>query len=194
MTKRKLRAAPWGNRIVRTGEAAAGTFLANEENWRIHPLVQQEVLGGILQTIGFVQHVIVNLRSDPSWGRNRNVETLVDGHLRVSLALTRGEDTLVPVTYVDLTQEEERLVLATLDPIGQLAATDKELLASIRSELPEDFAALTAAVHDEIAGSKRTVTFETKNKCRVVVDCKDDRQQEALLQKLIGEGYTCRAD
>ena len=43
---------------------------------------------------------------------NRTTGNVVDGHLRIELALTRQERT-VPVTYVELTQAEEALVLAT---------------------------------------------------------------------------------
>ena len=57
-----------------------------------------------------------------------NVRTghIVDGHARVEEAIARGET--VPVTHVDLSQEEEDLVLATLDPIGAMANTDEAKL------------------------------------------------------------------
>ena len=51
---------------------------------------------------------------------NRRTGYVIDGHARVALALTRKEAS-VPVLYVDLSPDEERLVLATFDPIGALA-------------------------------------------------------------------------
>lgn len=132
--------AKWGSRVVGTGLVPAGQFLGNERNWRIHPMAQQEQLGILLESVGFVQSVIVNRRTAPEWGAARGVETLVDGHLRVQLALSRGEDTEIPVTFVDLSPAEERAVLATFDPIAALAGTDKEKLLPLVEEVALEFA------------------------------------------------------
>lgn len=108
----------WRNRIIGSGEEPAGQFLANPQNWRIHPKPQQEAMTGALDEIGWIQEVIVN----------KQTGNLIDGHLRVTLALRHGEDTPVPVKYVDLTPDEEALALATLDPIAAMAAADKAKL------------------------------------------------------------------
>lgn len=110
----------WRNRIVGHGEEAPDQLLANPLNWRTHPIVQQEALKEILQNIGWVQDIIVNRRTGH----------LIDGHLRVQLAL-RDHDVMVPVTYVDLSEEEERTILATFDPIGDLATADKAKLSEL---------------------------------------------------------------
>lgn len=128
----------WKNRIVGHDIKPAAWFIANEDNWRIHPRTQQNGMSGTLKKIGWVQDVIVNKRSGEEWGANRNVETLVDGHLRVTLALKKGDATLVPVKYVDLSPEEEALVLATFDPLGALAATDKEKLDELLARAKKD--------------------------------------------------------
>jgi hypothetical protein len=66
---------------------------------------------------------------------NRTTGRLLDGHLRVELAIAAGEAS-VPVTYVELTEEEERLVLASFDPLGAMATADarrlEDLLASLK--------------------------------------------------------------
>ena len=139
---------PWRNRIIEYGEIPAAEFLANEQNWRIHGMNQQRALGGVLDDVGWVQNVIVNRRSDPSWGRDQNIETMVDGHLRVSLALSRGEQTLVPVTYVDLTRAEESEILATLDPLAAMAATDQAQLAVLLAEVSTTDADVMAMLED----------------------------------------------
>ncbi len=112
------------SRIVGHGEEAPDQLLANPSNWRIHPKAQQDALAGVLEEVGWVQSVIVN----------RTTGNLVDGHLRVSLALREGTPT-IPVVYVELTPEEENLVLATIDPIGAMAATDKAQLETLLSEV-----------------------------------------------------------
>ena len=115
---------PWRNRIVGSGEEPPDQLVANPANWRTHPGNQRDALRGSLATVGWVQQVLVN----------RTTGHVVDGHARVEEALSRHEAT-VPVLYVDLTAEEEALILATLDPIGAMAEADtirlEELLAGL---------------------------------------------------------------
>ena len=110
----------WRNRIVGEEEVAPDQLLANPLNWRIHPKFQQDTLTGVLNDVGWVQRVIVN----------KTTGNIVDGHLRVSLALRHGAET-VPVVYVELTEGEENEILATIDPISAMAATDKQKLGEL---------------------------------------------------------------
>jgi DNA modification methylase len=81
-------------------------------------------LAGALSEVGWVQRIIVNKRTGH----------IVDGHARVELAAKQGEKA-VPVVYVDLSEDEERTVLAALDPLAAMAGEDsakrEELLASL---------------------------------------------------------------
>jgi hypothetical protein len=52
----------------------------------------------------------------------------------VELAISRNEPT-VPVTYVELSEDEERVVLASLDPIGALARPDEDKLSELLAEM-----------------------------------------------------------
>ena len=121
----------WENRIVGQGSEAPDQLLANPANWRIHPKRQQDALAGILEEVGFVQPVLVN----------RTTGHLVDGHLRVSLALRDGIAS-IPVIYLDLSLAEEALVLATIDPLAGLAGTDSEQLAQLLEEVGTGSAAV----------------------------------------------------
>lgn len=112
------------NRIVGEGNESPEQLLANPKNWRIHPSHQRSALLKVLDTVGWVDQVIVN----------QTTGHLIDGHLRVSVAMERNEKT-VPVLYVSLTEQEEEIVLATLDPIGSLAVADNELLDSLLTEV-----------------------------------------------------------
>ena len=93
--------AGWRNCIVGTGSEPPDQLVANPRNWRTHPAAQRDALRGSLDTVGWVQQVLVN----------RVTGHVVDGHARVEEALSRGEQS-VPVLYVELTDEEEALVLA----------------------------------------------------------------------------------
>lgn len=116
--------AKWESRIVGQGEAKPGELAANPKNWRQHPAHQRGALRDALDSIGWVQQVVVNQRTG----------LLVDGHLRLDLAVERKEEA-IPVLYVDLSPEEEALVLATLDPLSALAVGDPEQLDALVSEL-----------------------------------------------------------
>jgi len=127
-------AAPaWANRIVGSGAEVPDQLLANPSNWRVHQKAQREALVGVLDEVGYGATVLVNRRT----GR------LVDGHLRVELARARGEP-VVPVTYVDLSEEEERLVLASLDPLAAMATTDEAKLRELLAGVSVDSEALAA--------------------------------------------------
>lgn len=117
----------WRNRIVEIGEEEPSNLLANPKNFRRHPKSQQTALRGVLDEVGWVQDVIVNKRTGH----------LIDGHLRVELAMRKNVSS-VPVKYVDLSEEEEALVLSTFDPISAMATADKDVLADLLREVTTD--------------------------------------------------------
>jgi len=114
----------WTNRIVGHAEVDPRTLAKNPKNARKHPSFQKQAMGAALDSVGWIQEVIVNQRT----GR------MLDGHLRVDLALSRKEVT-VPVKYVDLSEEEENEVLLTFDPLGDYARTDRRLMKSLVESL-----------------------------------------------------------
>ncbi len=115
------------NRIVGHKDVPLDQILYNPDNWRIHPKEQSEALDGVLSEVGWVQDVIIN----------RTTGHLIDGHLRCQIAEQRGEET-VPAVIVELTPEEEKLVLATLDPIAGLAEADSEKLGELLKSVQTD--------------------------------------------------------
>lgn len=107
------------NRITRTAEVEASTLTANDLNWRDHPIEQAQALKTVLDRLGWIKRVIVNERSGK----------IIDGHLRVEEAVKAGAT--VPVVYVDLSDREEALVLAVLDPLAADAGTDTQKLREL---------------------------------------------------------------
>lgn len=193
MARRQAVVAPWGKRIVGHADVPARDFLANEANFRIHPKGQQDALAGLLNEVGFVQSVIVNKRTAPAWGRNRGVETLIDGHARVELALSRDEETLVPVVYVDLTPREERRVLLTLDKVSAMAGDDADKLDALFEESVKDYPESDVDLQAILRRERRHVAFEAGTACSVLVTCADAEAQEQLMRRLTSEGYGCKA-
>ncbi len=127
----------WQNRIVRYAEEAPDQLLAHPLNFRMHPKHQQDALSGVLTEVGVVQNIIVNERTGH----------VVDGHLRISLAMRQNQPT-VPVTYVDLSESEEALILATLDPISALATADADKLRELLDDVSTGDAAVMQMLSD----------------------------------------------
>lgn len=108
------------NRIEEQKMMSVKELKENPKNWRRHPLHQEEGLNSVLEEVGWVQSILFNART----GR------LIDGHLRVKLAIRHQEES-VPVTVVDLSEEEESAVLATFDPLSAMAQTNHEALSAL---------------------------------------------------------------
>jgi hypothetical protein len=118
----------WKNRIVRREDVAPDQLLANPFNFRTHSRFQQDSMLAIMREVGWVQDVVVNV----------NTGHVVDGHMRIMLAMRESEPT-VPVVFVDLTTDEEKLILATYDYMGSLAGIDRELFDQLLlAATPED--------------------------------------------------------
>jgi hypothetical protein len=175
----------WQNRIVGHGEEAADQLLANPRNWRIHPKAQQDALKGVLSQIGWVQDVIVNQRTG----------FVVDGHARVALAISAGEK--VPVVYVDLSEEEEAAILATIDPLSAMAGRDEAIFADLVGGMDEAFKALVDATAVGIPGANQVdgmdESGELRDQFQVIVNCETEIRQAQLLQSLASDGWQCRA-
>lgn len=132
---------PWKIRIVGDAEVDPRQLLANPKNWRVHTDAQRKILTDVLSGLGWVQRIIVNRRT----GR------IIDGHLRVDEAIAHGQST-VPVTYVDVTEEEEEAILRTFDAVTSMAAVDtakyRDLWASVdMGKLEEDMRSAIELMH-----------------------------------------------
>ena len=114
----------WQSRIVGHADVAPTELKANPRNWRRHSPKQLRAIAGVLSQVGWVQQVIVNVQTGH----------LVDGHARVEEAISRHEPT-VPVVFVDLTADEERLVIASFDPLGAMASSDTYQLEQLLGQL-----------------------------------------------------------
>ena len=127
----------WKNRIVGSEMVDPTILLKNPMNWRTHTTLQSNAVKAILEEIGWVQDVIVNQKTNH----------IVDGHLRVELAIQRGETT-IPVKYVDLTKEEEQIILLTYDPVGTLIQADFDTLKLLVETVETDDENINVLIDD----------------------------------------------
>lgn len=155
MTKQKSKgrksARTWRNRIVGHEDVAPAKLISNPFNFRMHSAVQGRALKGVIHRLGVIKSAIVNKRTGH----------IVDGHLRVALAL-KERQTTVPVEYVDLSVAEEREALASIDPLAQMATSDQaavaRLMKLVRGGPASDVLALLQSDSGDSETETRTIT------------------------------------
>ena len=108
-------------------------LLSNPANPRTHPGAQMDTLRGSLDELGWLKPILVNKRTG----------YIVDGHARAQAALQQGVVS-IPVAYIDLSEEEEKLALATLDPIAAMAGKDDAAMTALIATIQTDNSALQA--------------------------------------------------
>ncbi len=178
---RKPKPAAWKNRIEASGVMAAGQFISHPDNWRTHGSQQEAALVAVLDRVGWVQDVLVSKRSG----------YLIDGHLRVLAAMAKGEETPVPYKLVDVTEQEEALLLSALDPIAALAGTDQAKYDELVGLLPDDLKEIANLAWGELPADT-AVSFTAKAHHRVLVECADEAAAIRLHARLTEEGYQCQ--
>src|SRR5207302_10910283 len=94
-------------------------------NYRYHLPVQRAALDAIYRDVGFARSLLAFELPD---GRLK----LIDGHLRCDL----DPDMPVDVEILDVTEEEARKLLLTIDPLAALAHTQEQIHARLRDITP----------------------------------------------------------
>src|SRR3954469_2274017 len=107
---------PIRNRIKEHRRVRAGDLVPHEWNYRTHPEMQRDALLALYQEVGFARSLLAYELPD---GRLK----LLDGHLRRDL----DPDMEVDVEVLDVTDEEARALLLSLDPLAALAETQEQL-------------------------------------------------------------------
>lgn len=116
----------WRNRINdnKIHDVNPEDLLANPKNARLHNQMQQTQMTDILERLGWVTPVIVSEATN----------FVLDGHMRIVLAIRHKQPT-VPVIYVKVTEQEENLVLAFFDRVGDLAYWNTNALDDLINSL-----------------------------------------------------------
>ncbi len=180
------------DRVKELRRVKAGLLRPNPQNWRTHPQAQQDALRGVLAEIGYAAALLARQLPDGTL-------ELLDGHLRAETT----PDMEVPVLVVELDDREAAKLLALHDPLAGMAESNdqmlSELLAEVETEseavqglldkmladaqLPDDGPAGAAATPDEV---------DVPESFQVVIECDGEDQQQAVYQRLSGEGFKCR--
>src|SRR6201993_1669314 len=107
---------PIRNRIKGHRRVRAGDLVPHEWNSRVHPELRRDALWALYEEVGFARSLLAYELPD---GRLK----LLDGHLRRDL----DPDMEVDVEVLDVTDEEARALLLTIDPLASLAVEQEQL-------------------------------------------------------------------
>jgi ParB-like nuclease domain len=179
------------DRVKELRRVPASQLKPSPKNWRLHPKEQADALRGLLAEVGFAGAALARELEDGSL-------ELIDGHLRVE---TTG-DMSIPVLVLDVTAEEADKLLATFDPISAMATADAAKLDALLKEVSSSNEAVNALLesvaHDAgiaiAVGEPQSAGQETiPEKYQILIEFENESSQAEWLEKLTGEGLTCRS-
>jgi hypothetical protein len=175
------------NRIKGHRRVRAGDLVPHEWNYRLHPEVQRAALEALYVEVGFARSLLAYELPD---GRLK----LIDGHLRRDMT----PDMEVDVEVLDVTDEEARALLLSIDPLAALAQTQQqlydrlvELTPTPLPELQAAWAAAAQAIAD--ADLTRPSVPMGPEQWLILITCRDEMHQRELLERFLAEGLPCRA-
>jgi hypothetical protein len=176
------------NRIKTHRRVRAGDLVPHEFNFRTHPAHQRGALEALYREVGFARSLLAYELAD---GRLK----LIDGHLRRDI----DPDMEVEVEVLDVTEEEARMLLLSIDPLTALAEAQEQLkqrLGELVPAVPEDLRLAweaTALAAIDAPPAKRPLKQTIPEQYAIIVTCRDEAQQVELLTRFHADGLTCRA-
>jgi hypothetical protein len=117
---------------------------------------------------------------------------LIDGHLRRDL----DPDMEVEVEVLDVTEEEARTLLLSIDPLAALAETQTQLHQRLLELTPTPSPDLEAAwpAAEAAMEAKPAREIDTvPEQYLLLLTCRDEQHQVELLERFQGEGLQCKA-
>jgi hypothetical protein len=175
------------NRISEHVTVKARELVPHPLNFRAHPREQRQALADSYQEIGFARSLLGYRLPD---GRIQ----LIDGHLRAEY----DPDMDVVVEVLDVTEEEARHLLLTIDPLAEFARTNRDVHRQLRERTRTQSEALQALWEQtQQTQSRLTDKFRQARppaeQFLVLIECAGEEQQVELLRRFQGEGLRCRA-
>src|SRR4051812_1006186 len=174
------------DRIKELRRVPVGELRPNPRNWRLHPAAQQDALRAVLADVGYASALLARELDDGTL-------MLIDGHLRAETT----PDTVVPVLILDVDEQEADKILLTHDPLASMATASSEHLKSLLAEVQIDNTDLRGlldsiasneATSKEFPGSSATTEMIIPESFQVVVECRDEADQEQVFEKMRTEG------
>jgi hypothetical protein len=178
------------DRIKELRRVKASQLRPHPKNWRTHPTAQQDALRGVLAEIGYAGALLARELPDGSL-------ELIDGHLRAETT----PDADVPVLVLDLDEQEAVKLLALHDPLAGMAEANDEVLAELLSHVETESDAVQSLL-DQMLGDSDAAADEPQSQqeqdvaipetFQVVIECRDEAEQQAVYERMTAEGYACK--
>jgi hypothetical protein len=180
---------PIRNRIKGHRRVRAGDLVPHEWNYRLHPDHQKDALWALYQEVGFARSLLAYELPD---GRLK----LIDGHLRRDI----DPDMEVEVEVLDVSEDEARELLLSIDPLVGLGQMQEQLYERLRETTPavdpELKAMWEAAAQqglEKLERERKPIAQVVPEQYMVLVMCADEKQQLELLERFGKEGLPCKA-
>jgi hypothetical protein len=180
------------DRIKDFRRVRASQLRPHPKNWRTHPAAQQNALRGVLAEIGYAGALLARELPDGSL-------ELIDGHLRAETT----PEAEVPVLVLDLDEREAAKLLALHDPLAGMAETNEDVLAELLDQVETESDAVQALLDEmlsapdapadvEDAAAETEKNIAIPEAFQVVIECRDEAQQQTVFERMTSEGYACR--
>jgi len=179
------------DRIKELRRVKAEQLRPHPSNWRTHPKAQQDALRGVLAEVGYADALLARELPDGSL-------ELIDGHLRAETT----PEMEVPVLILDVDDHEAAILLAVHDPLAGLAEADHDVLAELLSEVEAENEAVRGLLDQMLAEPETSLDDPTEDDgprevtvpeaFQVVVECRDEDQQQTVYEQLTSDGLRCR--
>ncbi len=122
---------------------------------------------------------------------------LIDGHLRAETT----PDVEVPVLVLDLDEREATKLLALHDPLAGMAEANEEAITDLLNQVETESDAVKTLI-DQMLGETESAAEDAESEdsplptipeaFQVVIECRDEAEQQTVFERMTGEGYECR--
>jgi hypothetical protein len=168
-------------RIKEHRTVQAKELVPHPRNWRTHPRAQVKALQALLAEVGFARSLLAFETPDGQL-------MLIDGHLRRAL----DPEALVTVEILDVTPAEAEKLLLSLDPLAALAQPDQAQLQELAAKVQQSSAAVRALYQHHPQLATRSKPPPPPKEFRILITCRDETQQCALIRELLEKGLEFR--
>lgn len=172
-------------------------LIPDPRNARAHNDRNVGMIGQAIAEVGTGRSIVID-EDDVILAGNATVQAAQQAGIeRVTVVETDGDE-LVAVRRRGLTPEQKAKLALYDNRAAELADWDAGVLAELGEELdlstlfrPEEFAAILEQAGSDIIEQAGIDTIPEQ--WMVLIECKTEREQAALLERLTAEGLTCRA-
>lgn len=150
-------------------------------NAKLHPAEQVEQIKRSIEEYGFNDPIAV-------WKDNE----IIEGHGRLIASIELGIEEVPVIRLDNLTDEERRAYALVHNKLTMNSGYDEELLDLELEGLDTDMSVFGFDMSEELPAERIDLSDKIAEQYQVIVDCKDEIEQEDVFNDLEERGYKCR--